>query len=78
MGHQLWRDVLPTMVSVVTVVLPVFGWHHWRISAKISRHMIEITATLDRKLKVRVEVDDANVVTIKPPAPDLAPPTEQQ
>lgn len=61
------------VVSVGTVVLPVFGWHHWRISVKIQRHMIQLTATLDRKLKVRVEVDEANGVTISP-----APPTQEQ
>lgn len=65
------------MVSVTTVVIPAFGWHHWRISVKLSRHMVQITAKLDRKLNVQVEVDDAKSVKISPVAPDQTPTDSQ-
>jgi len=72
----LWKDVWPVLTSVAGVIAPAFALQHWRIKATLSRHELKISATLDKKLKVKLEVDDANTVKIVP-APPSEPPKNQ-
>lgn len=73
--HRFWNDVWPVVATMSGIGLPAFGWQHWRISIKLSRHQAQITATLDKKLKIKVEVDPAGPVTISPASTE---PTEPQ
>ena len=54
---------------------PSFAWHHWRISVKLSSHLVQVTGILNRKLKIMIAVDD---VGGDAPAPDPGQQSERQ
>ena len=71
---HFWKDVWPVLASMSGLGLPAFAWQHWRISVKLSRHQVQVTAILDKKLKVKVEVDSAGAVTVAPAPPEQTEP----
>jgi hypothetical protein len=74
--HRFWNDVWPVLTSFTVVGSPWFAWQHWRISVKLSRHEIQVTAMLEKRLRVKVEVDssaEAVTITPVPPLPPAGP-----
>lgn len=70
--HQFWDHVWPVLVSMSGVVLPAFAWQHRRISIKLDRHQIQVTAMLDTKLRAGAEAGPQASVTIPPVPPGSA------